>query len=364
MNNAVRLALVAYPMSLLVFSAYSMASTDQPPLRKVLALVKKMSPLQSHGYIGRLRKEDYNDVSSIIDSGRRLDRSQVAHIISMLNSPPHISYVEAGLHALARMGAVQGLPIVQTYIDTDSGDLERYAVVVKARLLAESASPTTNDALVDSRQESMIKVKRFYEELHMTPLDLNEALTAFQTPNITIGEDGKTYHHFSTLPPSPSVGVYAMRELADIVYNGSFNNYASLPEIAGVNFQKDYPAALKMRLAAVPHNERLRVIIDELANKKALTPNDYYEFQLAINEGKPASRLAAQKLLQMEAQHDQYASAGFNALFSIISGVGDQQQSAVLARFLHVTYLNVDYYAEQNYRDLIDGNRGEYIVNY
>ena len=328
--------------------------------RKTFKPLKEISPLQQHSYVGQLRREDYNEVSSVIEAGRSLDHSQVPFIIRVLQSPPHVSYATAGLHALAKMGVLEGLPVIQSYIDTDTGDTGKYAVVVKARLLAENSASRINS----DPQKAIAKVERLYKELNMTSGDLNNALIAFHTPLTQQGTEGRTSQQFSTLPPQPPIGVYAMRELADIVYNGSYKDYASLPQVAGVNFQADYPSALKMRLAAIPHQERLNTIIIELADKKALTPNDSYELQLAINGGKPAGHLAAQKLADMEAHHDQYASAGFSALFSVLSGVGDQEEAPILARFLNVPYPYVSHYAKQNYRFLMDGNRTESIVGY
>lgn len=355
-----KLAMVFCCSAVLTFALGSVSKSDQVAPDKVSQALKRISPIQQYSYIGPLRREDYNEVSSVIEAGRSLDHSQVPFIIGVLQSPPHVSYATAGLHALAKMGALEGLPVVQTYIDTDTGDTGKYAVVVKARLLAENSV----SRISSGPQKAVAKVERFYKELNMTSGDMNNALIAFHTPNRQQGAEGRASQQFSTLPPQPPIGVYAMRELADMVYNGSYQDYASLPQVASVNFQEDYPSALKMRLAALPHEERLNTIIDELANKKALTPDDSYELQLAINEGKPASRLAAQKLADMESHHDQYASAGFSALFSVLSGVGNQEEAPILARFLNVTYPYVSHYAKQDYRSLIDGNRGEYIVGY
>lgn len=323
-------------------------------------LEKKISPLQQYSTSKGLQKEDFDKTSFIVESGNIQDRSQITPIIHILQKPTRTSHAEAGLHALARMGAVEGLPIIQEYIESDTSGIGRYARVAKARLLAESSA----SSVTGGNQSAAAKIGRFYRELNMNAVDLNVALTAFQAPAEQVGNDGRIYRQFTTSMPLPPVGVYAMREIADIVYHGQHKDYFGLPQVTDVNFQDDYPSALKMRLAPLPHDERLHTLINELANKKTLVPNDDYELQLAINEGKPAAELAAQKLLEMERQHEQYTSAGFGALFNVLNGVGDQQQAPVLARFIHVPYPYVGHDAEQSYHNLMEGYRGEYKTGY
>ena len=360
MNKAIRVTIIVCFISSSIFCTSLMSDANQNTLLGKQMPEKKLSPLQRHGSLRSLNKEDFDKVSSISESANAQDRSQIPSIIRVLQKPSQTSHAEAGLHALARMGAVEGLPIIQEYIESDTTGVGRYAHVAKARLLAESSTAS----IVGSHQIASAKIERFYRELNMNGTNLNAALTDFLAPTEQVGEDGRTYRQFSSSPPLPPIGVYAMRELADIMYHGLYKDYADLPQISGVNFQDDYPSALKVRLASLPQDERLPALINELANKKTLTPNDDYELQLAINEGKPAAELAAQKLLNMEQQHEQYTSAGFGALFNVLNGVGDQKQAPVLARFIHVPYPYVGHDAEQSYRNLVEGYRGEYKTGY
>lgn len=355
MNRVVRSLLVS--TSVMVFSSSLTLRADQAAKPMVPMAVNKMSVL-SNMPLDDVRDEHRNDVAAIRDAGHERDQSKISHIIEVLTKPPRFNYVYTGLHTLAQMGATEALPTVDLYVNDPSGYVSNYAVAAKARLLAES----TANRMKEVKQAPAAKVARFYKELGLTPADLNAALLAFNHPELTVSAESRNWS--SNQPPLTPIGVYAMRELADMAYDGPYQDYASLPGFAQVNFQDDYPAALKMRLAPLSREQRLHTLIEELANKKVLRMENYYEIQLAVNEGKAASRLAAQKLQEMGLHHEQYASVGFCCLFGMIAAVGDKEQAPVVERFLHATYPEVGSYAKQNYRDIVNGVRSNYYGGY
>jgi hypothetical protein len=353
MNRGIGFLLAAGCM--LMFASRLTLMADQASKPMVPMAMNKMSLLNN---VSRaLRDEDRNDVAAIRDAGHGRDQFQIPHIVEVLSKPPHFNYVYTGLHALAQMGAIEALSTVDLYVNDPSGYVSNYAVVAKARLLAESNA----NSMTDAKQVPAAKVARFYKELGLTSADLNAALLAFNHPELTASAKGPWT---TGLPPLTPIGVYAMRELADMAYDGPYQDYISLPEVARVNFKDDYPSALKMRLAPLSREQRLHTLIEELANKKTLRMDDYYERQLAINEGKAASRLAAQKLQEMGNHHEQYASGGFSCLFGIIEAVGDKEQAPVVESFLNVTYPAVSHYAHQSYRDIKNSVRSDYKHGY
>ncbi len=292
-------------------------------------------------YAGRLNDIDANRTEDFRQAGLRGDRSHIPAMINVLKNPPHLGYTYTTLHALAQLGAVEALPIVEAYAQDDAtgawdetgGDLRNFSKASRARLLAESET----QLITDSKVTSAAKVRRFYKELQMTPADLNDALISYYPPLVPQMKP-KSGERLVWPPadtsPSHPVGVYAVRELADMMYHGSYKDCAALPEISQVNFASDYPSALKMRLAPLSPSERLDTMLQELSQKTVLKHWDDYEIQLASNEGLSASHAAARLLQKMEAHPEQYSEVGFTALVRVMWGTGDQDKAPLVQHLL------------------------------
>ena len=303
---------------------------------------KPMIPMAGPRYVysGMLNGADSNMIEDFRQAGLHRDSSRISAMVSALKSPPHIGYTYTTIHALAQLGAMEALPTIEACAqDSDNrqdetrGDLCNFSKAARARLLAENeARPIT-----DSKTASAAKIHRFYKELGLTPNQLNEALDAYYHPPQTVANSQGTPEWVSlpsdTAPVHP-VGVYAVRELADMMYHGDFKELAALPEVSQINFSGDYPSALKVRLAALPPSERLNTMLQELSQKKVLTHWENYEIQLASNEGLAASDAVATLLKTMEANPSQYADVGFMALVRVMSGTGDQTKAALVRHLL------------------------------
>lgn len=296
-------------------------------------------PKRHYAYSGMIKGADSNQIDDFQQAGFHRDRSLVPAMILALKNPPHIGYTYSTIHALAQIGDTEALPVVESYAqdertDAEAGDdLRNFSKAARARLLAENEA----QSITDSKAASTAKVRRFYQELGMTPADLNDALVAYYPPLVPRAPS-QGRHSFVSLPsdsaPSHPVGVYAVRELADMMYHGDYKDAGSLPEVSQVNFASDYPAALKMRLAALPSSVRLNIMLQELSQKTVLTHWDDYEIQLASNEGLTASHAAARLLREMEAHPEQYQEPGFMALVWVMWGTGDQEQAPFVRHLL------------------------------
>lgn len=258
---------------------------------------------------------------AIRTAGLRGDRFQIPAITAWLQKPPHPDFIPTALHALARLGATEALPTIDALRQQRPNWGGDFGTVARARLVAEASSKAESDP---TRQAAM-KVDRFYHELGLSPAELTSTVSRYRP------EQPKASDSYS-LPP---LEVYAMRELADIVYMGSYSAYAALPGVADVDFSKDYPSFLKIRLAPLSQELRLSWLINDLAHKKTLGANDSYEMQLAADGGTDASHLAMSKLWEMDNRRDVYIHTGFAALFEVLDAIRDKDQGPIFVHFAH-----------------------------
>lgn len=227
--------------------------------------------------------------------------------------------------------------------------MRNFAQAARARLLAEGKVQQK----ADRKAQIADKTRRYYLELGMTPTDMSAGVFAYRNPKTT----AEGYGVLSSEPGPTPVAVYAIRGMADMIYRdsltpGVYQEYAALPEVAAVDFSQDYASALKMRLAALTHSERVTTLITELSNKKVLRAEDDYEIQLAINEGVAAVPAIADKLGYMALHRDECGYIGFAALFTVLRGIGDPNMAPLIKPFLQDKDNWVTYYANQNYRDV------------
>ncbi len=159
--------------------------------------------------------------------------------------------------------------------------------------------------------------------------------------------------------------IYALRELADMIYQDRDQALAREAQAQGIHFDQDAPSALKVELAPLSVQERVNRIVEHLAHLRVETSKEYYPMQLAINEGTFASRAAAAKLEEMRDKRDQYPyHIGFASLFRLIQGVGDKEQAPIVAQFLNDPDPGVAYYADQCLSDIQNGIAHTYRPGY
>jgi len=322
----------------------------------------------SYKYRGIPEAEDAIALAALRRAGLSRDRSQVPSLIAALRAPNHPTYPYVALHSLAQLGATEALPAFSDYV-SDTGafssdaDLRNFALVSRARLLAESSCVNISD----SKEQAKTKVRRFYQELGITAADINSRpLTQVSSP-LAQGAQGGGFFA-SSVPPIHTVTSQVLRELSDMVYQDQYQDFSTLPEVTQVDFSREPSCALKMRFAPLSHQERIAALVQELSRKTVLKAGDLYEIQLAINEGLSGSQAAAAELRKMDTHREQYNQigyhSGFSALFDVISGVGDKDQAPLIEHFTHDKDSWVAHYASIAYNNVRSGIPRQPICGY
>jgi hypothetical protein len=307
---------------------------------------------------GGLSEDVSKRVLQAQQAGLSGDTTQIPAILDILRLPFHPDSHETAMLALARLGATQALPQLDTISQNkDHTEIADFAIAARARLVAESQT----QAIVLGPVRAAAKVARFYQELNLSPQDLNAALADFQ-------------HNYSgklhvTLPQATEVGLDAVDQLADMVYHdapGVATEYASLPGIAALNFAAQPPAALKMRLAPLSRQERIAAMIHDLTHQtsRIWSPLDNDEVQLLDDEGLEASHAVAAQLKLMEQHRSEYPSKDFEPLFSVLNNIGDTEQAPLVAHFKSDPDPNIADDANFVYSVVVAGTKSLIVYGY
>lgn len=269
---------------------------------------------------GLPKSRDANQITASRDAGKRGDQQSVPELIAVLKQVPqvHTDAVLTAVHSLAQLGAAEALPDIDTIAATEKDvSVLNYIKVAEARLFAER---TLGSSPSDPAKTAM-KLRVFCQNLNLSAARLNTVAASYKA------SQGPWQH-----PPVP-VEVYALREVADILYDNHFSDYKRLPIIGALDFSADYPSALKINLINLSRTARIDWIINDLANKKALTPEDDYDLQLARDEGGDAAQAAVTKLIAMDRNRARYAAAGFDALIGVVDGTDKALRRIIRERF-------------------------------
>ena len=162
-------------------------------------------------------------------------------------------------------------------------------------------------------QKTNAKVMRLCQELALSATDINKAAAVYKAQHLT------PWHN----PPIP-VEVYAMREIADIVYHNSVSDLKGIPIASSLEMNSDYPTQLKMQLVGLSQTKRIDWLINDLSHKKAPTPDQEFEVQLTEEYGTPAGKAAVAMLARMDNHRDEYKAGGFDAMIHIVYETGYQ----------------------------------------
>lgn len=312
----------------------------------------------AHAY---LRLEDIQQVDALHQAGLKHDKSQLPLLLKTAADPPDHFHFLTAVHALARIGDRQALPILNQAIQTlEDKEARDYAQVARARLLAKAEA----DKHSGLRQQADARLNAFFTALGLDVASLHAAILRDKNKDDV------------RLPPEPDIReLYALRELADMIYHEHDMALADAAKQAGVNFGLDVGAKYKAQIAPLSSRQRVDWLINELSNKRVLTGHDFYLEQLAADEGKAASRAAAAKLKEMDQHRERYADmtgrndgqmyhTGFSALFDVVRSVGDTEQEAVIAHFLNDKEKWIAYYAHQVYGSVKAGIPWKWRIGY
>ncbi len=293
--------------------------------------------------------EDQKRLDRIHDGAVRGDRSVVPDIVAVLNYPSAISqkfasshfdpfshidpyFIQPVLRDAVRLHATEVLPQIQRIIDStedgNNSEASSLAHVIKARLLADDAV----QGISNPKQQAAQRIKLFYAELGLAPSEINVALKDYNLPRLK--PNGEPLIEIGYIKPIP-IGVYALQEIADMMYVNGTQEYLALPMVQALNLKDDGYSSLKLRFAAKTPAERGAVLAEGLADWKRGAEYDARETyikNLAIDEGPVAAQAAVDKIQQMEAHPEQYPENGFYDLIDVVTEAGDKQQGARLEK--------------------------------
>ncbi len=321
-----------------------------------------LSPNVTFGFSGSMDNKALYRLAEMRVAGLRCDRSQISNLRDILKNPypdnrkgylPPASqlFVITALRALTRLGAAEAVPDIDQLIadSKDCPEVANYAKVQKARLLAENSA----QGITNSKAHALAVISRFYSVLGLSSTDLNAGVKQYQ-------------HQLLTEPQGAgngtpvSVEVYAVRELADMAYQRSYQDFLSLPGVSQIDFSLDYPSALKLRLVPLSREARIETLIEALVNTRILGRGEDYDMQLLADEGLAASPAIAAQLNKMKMHRSEYQENNFSALFRVLSAIGDQEQAPVVARFVDDPDINVRSEAELISHNLQSGSMSLY----
>lgn len=300
-----------------------------------------------------INPDEERQINAMRPAGLHGDRSQIPVMIAVLEAPshPHPLVMKTALHALSRLGATEAVPAIDTLISNEgNSDVGNYARIAKARLLAESSTK----GVTNSSTRAAAKMDRFYKETELTSAALNSAIERYHQ-----------HLHEKRIGNADSLNeVYAMREIADMVYEGVFKDYHALAGVSQINFQLDLPSSLKMWLAPLAQRDRVDALIQDLSHQQYNGERERLEIQLAADEGMIASHAAADQLRYMDTHRDQYPREGFNALLGVLDLLGDKEQTALVEHFMHDTDGYIASYARGVYPAVQAGRKGQAVPEY
>ena len=296
-----------------------------------------------------LPPDESNLLADMRAAGVHGDRSKIPAMIQALKSH-HPTYIITAMHALAQLGATEALPTMDQMLQQPASAqalpeyVLSYAHVAHSRILAEADGQKSS--LADAQAKA--KVTRFWTELGLTP------------SQVVLG--ASAYHHYHEDNKGLPVEVDAMQELGDMIYHGGFAVYQ--PYLRSIDFNQDEGSALKIKIVQLPSGSRLPWMINELAHKANRDLQANLVLQLAVDEGLPASQMAASKLNDMASNRSQYSEIGFLMLFLLIQGVGDEKQAPVVAQFLHDQDSWVVSDAQNTLPEIEQGHRVQFAAGY
>lgn len=260
-------------------------------------------------------------------AGLHNDRSQIPNLIFAVEKhTPDWSTIPA-IHALARMGATEALPSLDWWVQDDKQPIiQSEAKVARARIVALNSA----NSVKGSAAQATAVISRLYSELGLTSADINASVADYYS-KLEQQLETNTYRGSSSL--LKPLELFAMEDVADLVYHGSYSAYASVPAVMQLNFQLNAASALKMRLAPLSQADRLNTLCKELAEDKTQALSDVCKMQLIADEGLAGSRAVAAKLRDMDVHQSLHTGDHFRILFHVLAATGDKSQARLVQHF-------------------------------
>jgi hypothetical protein len=165
-------------------------------------------------------------------------------------------------------------------------------------------------------------------------------------------------------PEGDTLAVCACEEIADMIYRSGLQYTRPLPVLRRLDFRMVPGASLKIQLARMPKGQRLPWMIARIADNPTSGIAKMRLIQLAADEGRPASRMAAATLREIRAHRSRYPASGFAGLFDVIRSAGDPTQAALVRSFMHDTDRWVVFVAQDSLPSIRQGQREQVLTGY
>ena len=292
--------------------------------------------------------KEADGMAALHQAGLNRDRAHLPALLAALQKPDDPikrSYAFVALHALARMGATEALPAIDSLTSTSHDiSLVNFAAAAKARLLAESGA----QAVKDPQARARAKLATLYQQTKLTP----DALT----------QDAKYYQAHIGNPGEPvPLGVCLMREAADVLYQEGVAS--SAVEAAPPDYSLDPASALKAQMAPLSPKGRTAALVEQLANLKKYLPSEFYTVQLLADMGMTAEQAIDNKIVDMDSHQEEY-TVGFIALFDVLRCIGDSSQSSFVEDFASDPSRRASSAAERVSAWIAAGKKSVLVVGY
>lgn len=281
---------------------------------------------------GGLGSDEMKQLVSLRQAGLGGNQAQIGVIRQIIKKPfatdthaftPSLNeiLVITALRSATRLHDVSALADIDTLRQRTKQHfpgVSNFAAVQEARLKADQAT--------DSLPNLSAQVNAFYNALGLSPREIMAGIENYKKRYYASPEGRRL--------PIP-VEVYALREVADMAYQSQSPAAVSLLNTSPLDFSQDFPSALKMRLAPLSYEVRITALLEALVSTRILATNEEYEMQLLADEGQPAGRAIALRLQDALKHRAQYQQVNIQALFRVLTAIGDPAQAPIVAQFLH-----------------------------
>jgi len=300
-------------------------------------------------------------INALHAAGLKGDLSSMQALLEVVADPPDQFHLYTALHALGRLGDSQAITALESAMhDIDDDEARGFMKAVRARVTAQGE--TTEFADRHDQGTAQAWADRFLGELKLNPTELNKGVANY----IDLGQ------HMLHAPINRET--FALRELADQIYLQRDEALLHQAKGRGIKFEADPGAALKVQLALLTPQQRVDWILTTFAGRKALTGNDFFLMQLAVDEGQVARKAILAKLKEMSHDRKKYAVSvpgsdrtyypGIGAMFRMLSAIADQQDAKVVAPYLKDPEPEIRYYAGQAYPYIESGVAWRATIGY
>ncbi len=280
-------------------------------------------------YSGGLTKAEANQVVSLRQAGLTGDTSQIQAMRDIVKNPyatnahtfaPSVDelLVTTALRALTRLNATEAISDIDLLVQNTKQHypgLANFATVQSARLKAEQVTAT------DSNFQA--RLSNFYHALGLTPSEINTGAAKYRKQYYASPEGRRL--------PLP-VEIYAMREVAEMIYTLPLQSSMESANVLGLDFSLDAPSKLKVRLASMPPPQRISTLVDDTTSTVAMSETQDYQLQLLLDNRSSASQVIMQQIKLAE-QNETAPSSQENheRLANLIRELGDTGDKNLLS---------------------------------